>query len=885
MAKKFLVNIDLGGNQLLSPLVHNATSSPTAYGKGQLWFDTTNNQLNVYNGTTFTPLTTGGTAVTSLNSFTGGVNIYGTTNQISVTNSSGSITLSLPSTISVTTACATNFYGTFNGTATNATQLGGQASTYYAPIASPTFTGTVNLGSNTATGSVSYATNAGNSTTTSQTNFTALTISGSSVATQSYVTSLGYLTSSGSIASASNSASLGGQPASYYAPIASPNFTTGASVGGAALATQSYVTGTAWNNTSASVNYATNSGNSSTTSQTNFTSLTISGSNVATQNYVTSTAWSNTSASVGTANNSASLNGQPASYYAPITNPNFTTGASVAGAAIATQSYVTGTAWNNTSASVNYATNAGNATTTSQTNFTSLTISGSSVATQAYVGTASVADSAKLGGTVAASYALLASPSFTGTVNLGSNTATGSVSYALNSASLAGQPGSYYYPASSITTASVAYATNAGTATNSTQLGGVAAASYALLSSANFTAASVGGSRIITTSDTLAAHAATTSSQLAGVISDETGTGNLVFNTSPSFVTPNIGNATGSVTYATNAGTATTAGAVTGATSANTNSAYVVRDSSGRAQFTDPSVAQDAATKNYVDTVAQGLNTHDAVTVATTATLPAIYANGTADASGGLGIGATLTASANGTLTIDNILLTVNDRVLVKNQSSGLQNGIYVVTASGAAGSAWTLTRAEDANNSIAGEMAVGDFIFVVSGSVGAGTGYVLNSASTSGTPTRSIKIGTDIVTYSQFSGQGTYTAGNGISITGNTFSVLNGTGLAFSSSSLTFASGTTSQSATGVSGGAYSYGAQKQVATISGNSSATSFAINHNINSRDIQVQVYQTSTTPDTQYAEVEVDIVRTSTSVVTISFATAPVTGTTYNVVIVG
>jgi len=336
---------------------------------------------------------------------------------------------------------------------------------------------------------------------------------------------------------------------------------------------------------------------------------------------------------------------------------------------------------------------------------------------------------------------------------------------------------------------------------------------------------------------------------------------------------------------ATTATSATTAAAVTGATSANTNSAYVVRDASGRAQFTDPSAAQDAATKNYVDTVAQGLNAHDAVLVTTTATLPANYANGTTDQSGGLGIGATLTASANGTLTIDNVLLTVNDRVLVKNQTNGIQNGIYYVSASGAAGSAWILTRTTDADNSIAGEMANGDFIFVSSGSVGSGTGWTLNSASTSGTQARTIKIGTDIVTYTQFSGQGTYTAGNGITISGNTFSVKNGVGLAFSSSSLTFDSGTTAQAATGVSGGAYTYATQKQSATISGNSSATSFAISHNLNSRDVNVQVYQTSATPDTQYAEVEVDIVRTSASVVTVSFATAPATGTTYNAVIVG
>jgi len=482
MAKKFLVNIDLGGNQLLSARIQNGTSAPTAYGAGQLWYDTTNNQLKVYDGSSFVQV---GGGVTSLNSLTGGLNIYGTTNQIAVNASSSSITLSLPSTISITTACATNFYGTFNG----------------------------------------------NATTTSQTNFSALTISGSNVATQAYVTGLGYQTSSGS----------------------------------------------------------------------------------------------------------------------------------------------------------------------------------------------------------------------------------------------------------------VAYAT--------------------------------------------------------------------------------------------------TAGGVTGATSSNTNSAYVVRDASGRAQFTDPSAAQDAATKNYVDTVAQGLNAHDAVLVTTTATLPANYANGTTDQSGGLGIGATLTASANGTLTIDNVLLTVNDRVLVKNQTSGLQNGIYYVSASGAAGSAWTLTRATDADNSIAGEMANGDFVFVSSGSVGSGTGWTLNSASTSGTQARTIKIGTDIVTYTQFSGQGTYTAGNGITISGNTFSVKNGVGLAFSSSSLTFDSGTTAQAATGVSGGAYTYATQKQSATISGNSSATSFAISHNLNSRDVNVQVYQTSATPDTQYAEVEVDIVRTSASVVTVSFATAPATGTTYNVVIVG
>lgn len=124
---------------------------------------------------------------------------------------------------------------------------------------------------------------------------TSASIGANAIATQSYVTGLGYLTSSGSIASASNSASLGERPASYYAPIASPNFTTGASVGGAALATQSFVTtsyapiaspsftGTVnlgSNTATGSVSYATNAGNATTTSQTSFTNLSANSASI-----------------------------------------------------------------------------------------------------------------------------------------------------------------------------------------------------------------------------------------------------------------------------------------------------------------------------------------------------------------------------------------------------------------------------------------------------------------------------------------------------------------------------------------------------------------------------------------------------------------------------
>ena len=100
-----------------------------------------------------------------------------------------------------------------------------------APTASPTFTGTVDLGSNIATGSVTTALNsaslggipAASYSQLSSANFTAASVGGNAIATQSYVTGLGYLTSSGSISTASNSASLGGQPASYYGAASDVN--------------------------------------------------------------------------------------------------------------------------------------------------------------------------------------------------------------------------------------------------------------------------------------------------------------------------------------------------------------------------------------------------------------------------------------------------------------------------------------------------------------------------------------------------------------------------------------------------------------------------------------------------------------------------------------
>jgi hypothetical protein len=196
---------------------------------------------------------------------------------------------------------------------------------------------------------------------------------------------------------------------------------------------------------------------------------------------------------------------------------------------------------------------------------------------------------------------------------------------------------------------------------------------------------------------------------------------------------------------------------------------YLYYGSSKTASITDGIYGMLTKLQSQISAVQSGVNVHENAKFATTTTLAATYAAGTTDASGGTGIGATITFTSTGTQNIDSatISLALNDRVLVKNgvtADSGVNskaNGIYYVSTAPASGVAGILTRTEDSNNSIAGEMAEGDFLYVTDGDTNANKAWILTTSGATGTgPSGAIKIGTDNVTFTQFIGVGTYYIG-----------------------------------------------------------------------------------------------------------------------------
>ena len=171
-----------------------------------------------------------------------------------------------------------------------------------------------------------------------------------------------------------------------------------------------------------------------------------------------------------------------------------------------------------------------------------------------------------------------------------------------------------------------------------------------------------------------------------------------------------------------------------------------------------PTQATDATTKAYVDSVKQALDIKESCRVATEAAISGTYNNGTG------GVGATLTYGSNGAITVDGQALILNDRVLVKNQSTATQNGVYFVSTVGSGSVAAVLTRALDADSSA--DVTGGLFTFVEEGSTNADAGFVLSNV------TGSASLGTDALAFTQFSGAGQVTAGAGLGKSGNTLSV-----------------------------------------------------------------------------------------------------------------
>ena len=208
---------------------------------------------------------------------------------------------------------------------------------------------------------------------------------------------------------------------------------------------------------------------------------------------------------------------------------------------------------------------------------------------------------------------------------------------------------------------------------------------------------------------------------------------------------------------------------------------------SGNAFLDEDDMSSDSASKAasqqsikaYVDSVASGLDLKCSSHAATTANLSADYNNGSS------GVGATLTNnSTQAALSIDGQTMVADERALIKDQSSGAQNGIYTVSTVGDASTNWVLTRATDFDTST--EITSGAFTFVETGSSYADSGWVM-------TTDGSVTVGTTSLSWTQFSGAGQITAGTGMTKSGNTLNVGAGSNILVSADAVAMCSIVTS--------------------------------------------------------------------------------------------
>lgn len=243
----------------------------------------------------------------------------------------------------------------------------------------------------------------------------------------------------------------------------------------------------------------------------------------------------------------------------------------------------------------------------------------------------------------------------------------------------------------------------------------------------------------------------------------------------------------------------------------------------------EPTSAQDAATKAYVDALNAGISWKDSVRAATTAA-------------------GTLATSFEDGDVIDGVTLATGDRILIKDQAAGAENGIYTVNASGAP------TRATDSDT---GADIKGAAVFVEEGTVNGDTGWIC-------TTNAPITIDTTALTFTQFTGVGELVAGAGLTKTGNQIDAGAGTGIVVNPDNIAIDTTVVA----------------RKYATDIGDGSATAIVVTHNLGTRDVVVSVYSASG----DFDEVMCGVEKTSINTVTLRFSVAPTTNQ-YRVAIVG
>lgn len=259
----------------------------------------------------------------------------------------------------------------------------------------------------------------------------------------------------------------------------------------------------------------------------------------------------------------------------------------------------------------------------------------------------------------------------------------------------------------------------------------------------------------------------------------------------------------------------------------------------------DPTNPQDAATKNYVDSTVQGLDAKASVKAASIADL-----------------------TLSGEQTVDGIALVAGDRVLVKNQDTQAENGIYLVSLTG-----WT--RTTDANT---WSELISAYTFVEEGTTNADTGWV-STANSGGT------LGVTDVVWVQFNGAGGSSTASNVGTAGvGVFKQKTGNDLEFkklvAASNRVSITDNTTDSTVDIDVVVANLGVAAKYSTAVGNNSDTNIVVTHNLGSRDVMVSLRETNT----PYALVTTDVDFTSTTTLTLKFAVAPTTDQ-YTITVIG